>query len=164
MNELNGGLRNRDCGTSTRRRRALSFFNPHSASRNGLAPLELVIATPLLMMVMALMIIFGNAAYWKVRGLSVARNAAWSNRWPRNGTDEPTPSPWAPGNFSQRGGPVVDVLDHPSLQHAVVRGPLPKGFEVNTQFLEPKQAGSHRGSHTRHVRAGHDAVAGFLHL
>jgi hypothetical protein len=105
-------------------------------NRKGLAPLELVLAMPMLMMVMGLMIVFGHAAYWKVRGLTVTRNATWSNRWPRTGFDEPTPRPWTPAQYARREKDNLEVLDDPSLQHAVVRGPLPNGFNVNEQLLD----------------------------
>src|SRR5688572_4120119 len=141
MGESECGMRNAECGMKSRGTCtcARSLRTPHSAlrTRRGLAPLELVLALPLLLAVMALMIVFGNAAYWKVRGLSVARNAAWSNRWPRHGFDEPTPTPWAPGQFSRRGSPEVEALDDPQLQHPVVRGPLPNDFVVDDELLNP---------------------------
>src|SRR5690606_19892736 len=108
------------------------------AGRRGLAPLELVLALPLLLAVMALVVVYGNAAFWKVRGLSVARNAAWSNRWPRTGFDEPAPNPWTPGNYSRRAGNDIDVLDDPMLQHPVVRGPL-GNFNVRSRLLDPSR-------------------------
>ena len=46
-----------------------------AARRRGLAPLELVLAIPLLLFVVALSVIFGAVACWKVRGEVVARDA-----------------------------------------------------------------------------------------
>jgi hypothetical protein len=128
---MNCGLRIADCGL-------MSLVDDCAPIRNrkGLAPLELVLAMPMLMAVMALMIVFGHAAYWKVRGLTVTRNAAWSNRWPRTGFDEPTPRPWTPGQYARRGANNLEALDDPVLQHPVVRGPLPNGFNVNEQLLD----------------------------
>ena len=108
-----------------------------SSSRAGLAPLELVLALPLLLMVMALMVVFGNATYWKVRGLNVARQAAWSQRWPRNGQFEVPPRSWPePGNLQSNADQAYADLDPPALQHAVVRGPLPNGFNVRDELLD----------------------------
>jgi len=53
-------------------------------SRRGLSTLEMVLALPVLLMIMALIINFGTVAAWKVRGLCAARHAVWSSRWPRS--------------------------------------------------------------------------------
>ena len=47
-------------------------------------------------MLMALMVNFGVVACWKVRGLSVARNAVWATRWPRWAAADPRPAYWPP--------------------------------------------------------------------
>jgi len=105
--------------------------------RRGLAPLELALALPLLLMIMALMINFGTAAAWKVRTQVVARHAVWATRWPRDMNDLPRPTvsvdmdqtPPAPirwpGGMGTGGGPWIDSLNDPRLEHPVVRGPLP---------------------------------------
>ena len=62
--------------------------------RRGLAPLELVLSLPILLMVMALMINFGTVACWKVRGLGVSRQCVWGNRWPRSTANFPQPVFW----------------------------------------------------------------------
>jgi hypothetical protein len=105
--------------------------------RRGLAPLELVLALPLLLMVMGLMVFFGNAAYWKVRGSTVARHAAWSTRWPRMELAADPPRNWQPGamGLNDAAAPIED-LDDPSIQHPVVRGPLDNGFQVDEELLD----------------------------
>lgn len=60
--------------------------------RRGLSTLEMVLSLPILLFVMALMINYGTVACWKVRALSVARNAVWSTRWPRTGHSNPRPN------------------------------------------------------------------------
>ena len=52
-----------------------------SHGRRGLAPLELVLALPILLFVMALIVCYGTISAWKVREHSVARLAAWETRW-----------------------------------------------------------------------------------
>ena len=49
-------------------------------ARGGLAPLELVLALPVLLAVVALIVNYGIVATWKVRALTVARHELWSNR------------------------------------------------------------------------------------
>jgi hypothetical protein len=63
-------------------------------ARRGLATLEIVMALPMLLFVMALMINFGTAASWKVRTLCVARNKLWGNRAPRSTSNDPRPAKW----------------------------------------------------------------------
>lgn len=55
-----------------------------TSNRRGLAPLELTIALPLFLFILALMIDFAYVAAWKVRGLSVARYRVWQERYPRS--------------------------------------------------------------------------------
>ena len=45
--------------------------------RRGLSPLEMVLALPFLLCIMALMVNFSDVACWKVRSLTVARQAVW---------------------------------------------------------------------------------------
>ena len=52
-----------------------------SRGRRGLAPLELVLALPILLFVMALIVCYGTISAWKVREHSVARLAAWETGW-----------------------------------------------------------------------------------
>ncbi len=55
--------------------------------RRGLAMLELVLALPILLFIMALIYNYGVVAAWKVRENSVARLAVWQTRWPRTRSD-----------------------------------------------------------------------------
>ena len=113
--------------------------------RSGLAPLELVIALPILLGVCALMIIFGTVATWRVRGEIVSRDAVWRARWPRTGERESPPANWpADARCATAGGPQIAALDHPDLDHAVARGPLPNGFRV-LDTLDPLR-GSQEGT------------------
>ncbi len=82
----------------------------HDENRRGLAPLELVLALPILLFLMALMVNAGAATSWKVRALGVARNSLWANRSPtpgadfgpaadfRSTADFPSPTFWPPGS------------------------------------------------------------------
>ena len=63
-------------------------------ARRGLATLELALALPILLMVMALMVNFGTVASWKVRALNVARYTSWANRPSRSTANLPRPSDW----------------------------------------------------------------------
>lgn len=107
--------------------------------RRGLAPLEFVLWLPVLLSVTALMVVFGVMGSWRVRGEIVSRDAVWRARWPRSGRSEPRPPPrvW-PDDAEMRlaaADPFTN-LDLPALQHSVVRGPLPGGFEVHNT-LDP---------------------------
>ena len=57
-------------------------------ARKGLAPLELVLWIPILLMVAALMVIFGTSAAWRIRGEVSARDAAWRVLTPRTASNE----------------------------------------------------------------------------
>ncbi len=94
--------------------------------RAGLAPLELTLALPLLLMLMALMVLVGTAGAWKVRTLSNSRQAVFRAMWPRSGSGDPKPANYWPGsgdlsfgNF----GPSPFSVD-PYGEHVVVRGPV----------------------------------------
>jgi len=62
-----------------------------SNRRRGLSTLEMVLCLPPLLFIMALMINFGTASCWKVRSLTVSRDALWSSRWPRSTKSNPRP-------------------------------------------------------------------------
>jgi hypothetical protein len=71
-----------------------------------------------------------------VRALSIARNAVWSTRWPRNGNAMPRPDYWP--QTAGIGTPdlgTIPSLDDPRVDLPVARGPLP-GATVN-QVLDP---------------------------
>lgn len=104
-------------------------------NRRGLSTLELVLALPILLGVMALMVNFGTAACWKVRALIVARQRLWEGRTERTGGANPVPA-WWPGGVSTGGG-HVESLDDPRVNLPVARGPFPAGAEVNSELLDP---------------------------
>lgn len=112
--------------------------------RHGLAPLELVLWLPLLMLLAALIVNYGTMAAWRLRGETVSRDAVWRVRWPRTGSNAPRPDDkvWP---ADARMTAVVDApltaIDDPAIEHPVVRGPLPNGFEV-LPALDP----DHRGA------------------
>lgn len=117
---------------------------------SGLAMLELVLALPLLLLMMALIINFGTVAAWKVRGLAVARHAAWSNRWPRSASQLPRPEYWptsAALGVSQA-APLA-TGDDPRLHNPAIRGPLPNGFVVRDQLLNPARGVTEGFGHLR---------------
>ncbi len=101
----------------------------------------MVLVLPLLLMVMALMVNFGTVAAWKVRGLTVARHAVWSSRWPRDPDSDHNPRPdyWpVPGAMGAGGAADAPGLDLPAVNLPVARGPsLPFGGIVNHELLDP---------------------------
>lgn len=111
-----------------RRRR----YRPESAgrqtnrARSGLAPLEFVLALPLMMMVMALMIIIGTVGAWKIRTSTNARHAVWRTRQLRTGQIDPHPPGW-PTSAVMRvsaSSPSPIFAEDPFAEHVVVRGPV----------------------------------------
>ncbi|MCY2993265.1 MAG: hypothetical protein NTY19_36100 [Planctomycetota bacterium] len=102
-----------------------------------MAPLELVLALPILLMVAALFVNLGTMATWRVRGEVIARDAAWRARWPRTGGQESPPRTWPAGAKMQRQDDArLTELDIPEMRYPVVRGPLPNGFWVS-ELLAP---------------------------
>lgn len=95
-------------------------------SRRGLAPLELVLWLPLLMFVMALMVIIGNAVVWKVRTATVSRHAVWRARPPRTAQADPPPAAWPRERTSMAVIDDADLLAVAAAQptDAVAHGPL----------------------------------------
>lgn len=117
-----------------------------AGSRKGLSTLEMVLALPLLLFIMALMVNYGAVAAWKVRALTVSREMVWSTRWPRSGTTNPRPEYWPvdddPADHNTMsvglGGPNdIDALDDPQLDYPVVRGPDLWGTRVRENLLNP---------------------------
>ncbi len=119
--------------------------------RRGLAPLELVLWIPILLMVAALMVIYGTSAAWRIRGETASRDAVWRVLEPRTGANEPRPPAkvWphdaggATYRFADDPNQIVE-LDDPAIDHPVVRGPLDAGWEV-TDLLDPDREGLIRG-------------------
>lgn len=95
--------------------------------RKGLAPVELVLWLPVLLMVMALIVNYANMTSWRLRGESVARDAVWRQRWPRSGSAEPRPWDriWPDSaGMGVRGDAQMWQLNYPEIDHPVVRGPV----------------------------------------
>ena len=93
--------------------------------RRGLAPLELTLALPLLLMVMALMVIMGTAGAWKVRTHANARQAIFRSMYPRTTDNDPHPPNWWPSSTSMNyhGGGTSFLSADPYASHTAVRGP-----------------------------------------
>lgn len=82
--------------------------NPQSHPRRGLAPLEFVLALPMLVMMMALMIDFGVAGAWKIRTQTNARYAGWRTLTNRSGQFNATPPYWpSSANLSAQTGTAL---------------------------------------------------------
>jgi len=113
------------------------------APARGLATLEMVLCLPILLAVMALMINFGAASVWRIRGLAAARHALWSSRASgpvaqRIGAPRPRYWPAAAGLTS--GGDLDGAMDDPRVDQPVARGPaLPFGTTVYRRLLDPNR-------------------------
>jgi hypothetical protein len=94
--------------------------------RRGLAPVELVLSIPLMMILLALMIIIGTAGSWKLRTQANSRQAAYRSIWPRTGDADPKPDNWWPGSarMAFRNANPDPFQRDPFAQHPVVRGPV----------------------------------------
>jgi hypothetical protein len=93
-------------------------------------------ALPLLLMLMALIVVFGTAASWKVRTEVVSRDAMWRARSPRQGHELPRPAAWpSSADMGVRGNAPIPAIDDPALRQPVARGPLPGGVSVNSALL-----------------------------
>lgn len=95
-----------------------------------MAPLEFVLCLPFLMVMMALMIDFGNVASWKVRAATVAREAVWREHWPHSGYVNPRPASWPQtATLGTSSNPSGVLTSDPFAMHTVVRGPtaVPNG-------------------------------------
>jgi len=106
------------------------------ARRTGLAPVEMMLVLPLLMLMMATIIAFGYAASWKVRSEVVARDVAWRSRYPRSASNGARAREWpVPGTMGVGGGsPIASFDDDAILQAPIIRGPIPN-VNVNSRVL-----------------------------
>jgi hypothetical protein len=101
-----------------------------SPRRPGLAPLELVLALPLMLCVMALMVNFGNAATWKIRAATSARLDIWRSRPMWGASNDPKPSNWWPnsatmGTSSDNRISQVDLVWNQSdIAQPWIKGPI----------------------------------------
>ncbi|MFG0296294.1 MAG: hypothetical protein ACF8PG_10340 [Maioricimonas sp. JB045] len=94
--------------------------------RAGLAPLELVLSLPLLLMLMALMIIIGTAGAWKIRTDANSRQAVFRAMWPRSGANDAKPYNYFPPS-AQLGWDSTSpspLASDPYADYVVVRGPV----------------------------------------
>lgn len=112
-------------------------------TRSGLAPLEMVLALPLLMGIMGLMMVFGFVASWKIRSEVVARDVGWRIRNPRSGGLHQRSVEWPELEGGDRslelsagGVGILDSVDAQAVVHApIIRGPLPE-IDVNNRLLD----------------------------
>lgn len=72
--------------------------------RTGLAPLELVLALPLLLFVTALIVNFADSARWKIRAQANANYASTRSLGFRSGNSDPNPVSWPPPATLSGGG------------------------------------------------------------
>lgn len=119
--------------------------------RRGLAPLEMILCTPFLLIIMALMVNFATAASWKLRSLTAGRFAAYMTRWPRMCRNSNfTTATWTvfqnatmPQQFPQpytvdssHGSDRYLSLPDPSQGHPVISGPTVMSLGVNQNTLD----------------------------
>ncbi len=109
----------------------------HPSHRRALATLEMVLALPILLLLMALLINFGVAACWKLRTQAVTSQVLWESRFGRAG-GAPRPV-WWPASGHAVAGPAGRAirLDDPRVDHPVARGPRLHGVEVRGELLDP---------------------------
>ena len=118
MNSFRTQFNSRSSSTSLRRPRA------------GLAPLELVLALPLLLTVMCLIVNFAHAATWKIRAATSARLAMWRHRPMWNADSDPNPvNFWPQGaSLSVSGGSRISQVDpvwnNSNIAQGWIKGPI----------------------------------------
>ena len=105
--------------------------------RSGLAPMELVLVFPVLMMMAGLFLFVANAAVWKLRSHGAAREAAFQQVHPRLGEATTAPPDWQRPDVStsvQPGQPVW--ANDPFAAHTLIRGPEWESFPINPAFQD----------------------------
>ena len=114
--------------------RHTEFLTRH---RPGLAPLELVLVLPVLMLMAALMLFATHAAVWKLRSHGAAREAAFQQVHPRTGEVTTNPPEWRRPDVmtSVQPGPPVWQND-PFAAHILFRGPAWKNIPINPALFE----------------------------
>jgi len=126
-------------------------------NRRGLAMLELTLALPLLLLVMALMVNYGTVACWKLRALAVADYAISGVRYPRTVQGElglpwpGDPHTWywpkpAQGGNLGTGDWTAPAADLPAVHLPIVRGPTldlglgpDRSLQVHSNVLDPSR-------------------------
>ena len=118
--------------------------------RRGMAPLELVMALPILLFIMALMVNAGVQEAWKVRALCVARNGLWGNRMGRSLAGDPLPNypllnywpslTW-PGQTALGNAPGVDDqrVDLPVARGPTLSAGTGSVIGVYSELLDPSR-------------------------
>lgn len=111
-----------------------------SRLRPGLAPLELVMVFPILMMMAGLYLFVANAAVWKLRSHGAAREAAFQQVHPRLGEVTTPALEWRRADVSSsvQPGPPVWSSD-PFEAHTLFRGPDWQGAPINPALLDGSQ-------------------------
>jgi len=102
---------------------------------HGLAPLELVLALPFLMAILAIIINLGIEARWKLDALAVSRQVVWRQRGGRDGAADPPLLGWRPPQATWTvipNPPPTLFPEDPLASHAVTRGPVLRNPQVNT--------------------------------
>ncbi|MBX3441177.1 MAG: hypothetical protein KF774_02130 [Planctomyces sp.] len=99
---------------------------PPGGRRSGLAPVELVLALPVWIMIAALMILIGTTGAWRVRAQTVARDAAFQQVWPRQPVRPGRPAEWFPPSATAGASPAASglALLDATIGHSVMRGPV----------------------------------------
>lgn len=106
-------------------------------SRSGLAPLELVLALPLMLSVMALIVNFAHASIWKTRSATGARLAMWRDRPMWDAGRDPKPVNYArPDTLlnvysDARVAEVDGYWNQPAITQLWIKGPIytvPNGY------------------------------------
>lgn len=105
--------------------------------RAGLAPVEMALVLPLLMLMMSAIIAYGYAASWKVRSEVVARDVAWRSRYPRTAQFNARAPEWPqPGTMGVgNGNQIASFIDDDVLQAPIIRGSIPQ-VNVDTNLLD----------------------------
>lgn len=117
--------------------RRTSQVSSRQRERKGLAPVEMMLVLPLLMMMMAIIIAFGYASSWKLRSEVVARDVAWRSRYPRTAQLEARAREWpSPATMGVGAGSRIASFDDDSvLQAPIIRGSIPN-VNVNSNVLD----------------------------
>lgn len=105
--------------------------------RRGLAPLEFVIALPILVGLMALMVNYGVATAWRLRAQSAAMTTLESFRQGPSPQGEVAP-PLGPvkHRLGVERGSLMAELDEPRLRSPIARGPI-GSFATNSALFDP---------------------------
>lgn len=114
--------------------RRVAFFQRH---RSGLAPLELVLVLPLMMMVAGMMLFVANAAVWKLRSHGAARETAFQQFYPRTGETTIAPPDWNRPDVATTVLPVPPIWGtDPFEMHTLFRGPNWRTLPINTTLFD----------------------------